>query len=345
MLTENDILDNVAIVTAGNVNNVGIRLHGETGDSTSYYIWSNIWRGYHYSFSEMKKDCSILTKYKFVLVSGDDSYLDTILKICEFLRGETVVAFLPEGDISLYDQLGINSFNGKIYEVFNAVDVIFSFEEDKIPYYSYLTDTPAVFVHVPLDNKMEEGFFKVPIESKSDNIVVYGDNNPNCPITACVIAKRLKKPVRTVCIKQEHVEKIKKLLGVDIEVSFAGKLSQYNFHRLLGNSWVHIYPTRWIGSAREQIACAAVGTPCIGSDKSHTQKRLFPGLATDIYDVEKMTKLASMLYEDKGFYREVTEYAWNNLSFYNLKNTKERFIYGCEIGLRRMNDKLLHSSK
>ncbi len=314
-----------ALVTADPANSVKLSWNYDRDDCTGFMSWLTIWDGVLYSFEAMKKDFSILYEYDCVMFSGHPSYLTEIDTISTALKGKVVTMFLPEGDISQYDLLGINSFNTEIYKSWNAVDIIASMEEDKTAYYSLFTDSLIRFIHVPIDENMSNGKFKVPMEQKSQNILVYGDNNPNCPMTAIAIAKRINRPLVTICIEPQKVLQIKDFFNVNVEY-IGSKLGQYPYLRILGRCYLNIYPTRWIGSSRQSIACAIVGTPCIGSDRSHTQRRLFPKLACDIYDVDKMTDLSLKLYRDKDFYNEVVNYAWEHLPFYNTENTKKRFM-------------------
>src|SRR3989304_2454618 len=103
--------------------------------------WLTIWDGVLYSFEAMKNDFSILYEYDCVMFSGHPSYLTEINTIATALKGKVVKIFLPEGDVSLYDLNGINSFNTEIYKAWNAVDVLASMEEDKTAYYSLFTDS------------------------------------------------------------------------------------------------------------------------------------------------------------------------------------------------------------
>lgn len=325
MITENDIMNKFALVTADTRNNCQIGFNGEVSDCTSFMSWQWIWNGVHFSYDDMAKDSSPLLNFKIVMFSGNPGYFKELYNILDRLNNKVITIFLPEGDISFYDMKGINSFSRIIYDIWNKVNVIFSMEEDKIPYYNLFTKTPAVFVHVPLDAKMESGVFRYDVNDKKPNILVYGDNNPNCPVTVYGIAKRLEKQVITVCIDKFKSKELDELFGTETIANFP-KIGQYIFLRLLGRSWIHFYPTRWIGSAREPIACAVAGTPCIGSDRSHTQKRLFPKLACDIYDAEKMIKLGEKLYQNLDFYKEVVDYAWEQVKFYNMENTIKRFM-------------------
>ena len=331
---ENELINNFALVTADSANSVTFTMNGERDDCTGFMNWLSIWKGVLYSYEAMKQDCSVLEQYKAVMFSGHPAYFESLIAIANKLKGKVVTMFLPEGDISQYDMYGINSFSDVPYKAMNSVDVICSMEEDKIPYYSAISNTPAVFVHVPIDDRMASGEFRFPIEKKSKHILVYADNNPNCPVTVFGLARRLKMPLKTVCIPEQKLESVKQTFDLVIDGAY-GKLGQYPFLRLLGSCLLNVYPTRWIGSSRQSISCAIAGTPCIGSDRSHTQRRLFPDLAVDIYDVQGMAQLIYNLSVDIHLYQYICNKAWSGVQFYNLENTKKRFLEAYRIGKER----------
>ena len=328
-----DLMGKVAVVTADKCGDIYFVMNGEYQDCTGFYNWVRLWKGKLYGYDWLKIDYSVLEKFSAVILDGNPVSIEDIIEIGKRLKGKVVTMWQPEGDISLYDQYGINTFNPAVYMSWNAVDVIIPMEDNE-GYYSSLTDTPVRFVDVPIDERMECGEFLVPMHRKTEHIVIYGDNNPNGPITVIGCARRLKKPVKLVEIKRSDADLIVKMFNVKVDM-VVGKLGQYPFFRLLGSSWLHIYPTRNVGAAREPMACAAVGTPCIGSDRSHTQKRLFPKLACDVYDVDTMVKLAQRLYDDKDFYKEVVDYAWEQLKFYTIESTKKRFLEAYVMGRKQ----------
>ena len=329
-LKESDLYDGkVALVTSDSGIKAGetFKMNVETDDCTSYYYWVEIWRGHHYNYEYLKgKDCTELLKYKAVILQGE--YLEDLVKIARFLKGKVVTMLWPEYVLGNTFQ---SSFTKEEYEAWKEVDVIMNWEEHTGSCYTTLSGTPSHFVYVPVREAMAAGEFLVAPENKTDEFVVYGDNNPTNPAFAIGVAKRLGKSIITVKIDELIRESIKKLFEVNISGIFY-KLPTYPYLRLLGKSKVHVYPNSRLGTNREQVSCACVGTPCIGNALSHTQKRLFPKLGCDVRDMDTMVDLAKKLFEDKEFYKEIVEYAWKGVQFYNLENTKRRFMEAYTIG-------------
>ena len=332
-LKEEELYDGkIALITSdtGVKNGKTFKMNQETDDSTGFYYWVEIWRGGWYTYNYFKEhDYSELLKYSAVVLQGE--YLDILIKIAKFLKGKVVTILYPEYELGLRSIVTL--FREEI-EVWKSVDVIMNWEEHTGSCYETLSGVPAPFVFVPIREPMAQGEFLVPFDKKDDNLVIYGDNNNNNPHIAAGVAKRLNKSIITVMINEEKSNLLKELFGVTIAGSFY-KLATYPFLRLLGKSKLHVYPNSRIGTNREQISCACVGTPCIGNMLSHTQRRLFPKLGCDFRDIDTMVALATKLLEDRNFYKEIVDYAWNGVQFYNIENTKRRFMEAYLIGRKR----------
>ena len=322
-----------ALLSADPSHKVRFKINCEQGDCTSFLNWVDIWGGVHLSFEALRKeDNSYLKGFDVVMMSGHPHYIQDVTRIAGELKGtEAVTMFYPEGSLQLYDA-SMYQFHPEYYEAWNACDIVSSAEEDKLGYYrSYLKgNTIARFIHVPCTAGMTEGKYLLPREKKQRYSVVYGDNNPNHPGVAIACAEKLGLPVVTVAIEPGRIADFKKVFpGIPFHPQT--KLSQAAFLRVLGQSAVHFYPTEWIGTARQQIACAIAGTPCIGNHDSHTQRRLYPKeLAFDIYDIEGMVGAARRLLEDGEWYNLVVREAFEKAGFYGLEATKGRFMEAVE---------------
>lgn len=318
-------------------------LNGEHEDSTSFMQWLPILDGTHFCFKQMtEEDMQWLTDFDVVMMSGHLRHIADIIRIAKFLKGSnTLSMFYPEGSAQLYDN-SIRGFHKEYYQAWASCDIVSICEEDKVSYYEQFVpkETLVRFVHVPITEDMEQGKFFIPRERKQNSVVVYGDNNPNHPMIAAACARNIGATIWMVeCGDDSTIGDIKQILDYDSIWGF-GKQTQNQFLRNLGTSLVHFYPTEWIGTARQVISCAVVGTPCIGNHDSHTQKRLFPELACDIYDTEKMTVLAKALILDNNFYNRIQNEALKALKFYNLDSTRNRFVMAINDSKARKREKI-----
>ena len=314
-----------AIVSTHDVHGGGIRMDCSREDCTSFLSWLQHLDGIHFSYKNLREEgFDVLKNFDLVMMSGHPSFITDIIKIGDFLKGtKTVSMFYPEGSAQLYDN-SIRGFHPEYYEAWSACDIVSIAEEDKVSYYeAFVTPKTLVrFIHVPTSPGMGEGLYFLPREMKSNGVVVYGDNNPNHPMIALACARALGLSATTIEFSGADVTRT----FPDMEINGIGKVPHTVFLQRLARSVLHFYPTEWIGTAREQISCAAAGTPCIGNHDSHTQRRLFPDLACDIYDVNGMVQKAELLLESESFYAYVAEKALKGLKFYSPEESKKRMM-------------------
>lgn len=102
-------------------------------------------------------------------------------------------------------------------------------------------------------------------------------------------------------------------------------------------TWLHYIPemarTRLVIDLnnRETVGrnaqdCAAVGVPCLSTDRSDMQPRLFPALTLrDSWDVETAVSLCHRLLTDTDFYQEVTTTAATNLAQFGPDPFRQRW--------------------
>lgn len=322
-----------ALISTHNVHKAQVKLDCREGDCTSFLSWVHNLNGFHFNFEELRKeDHSYLKDFDLVMMSGHPNYINDIIKIAWMLKDSNAVSmFYPEGSAQLYEN-SIRGFHKEYYEAWNACDILSIVEEDKVEYYkSFVTpETLVKFIHVPITDAMASGSLFVPRRFKQNVAVIYGDNNPNHPLIALAAAKRSGiRPMTIECGDRNNNEDVFKSVGIK-DGLWTGKMTQATFMAYLGRSIVHFYPTEWIGTSRQAIACAAVGTPCIGNMHSHTQHRLFPELETWIYEVDKMADMAQKLLDLPQFYERIALSAFNEMQFYNTENTTARMVKSYE---------------
>jgi len=296
------------------------------GGDFCMYDWSRMFEiCYHYSASYLSNNFSELDKYDLVFLTGHTGYLPNCKFIAENTKAKTI--WFPEGDVSLYnDRFNFDAYIGS----WDACSMIGIVEEDKIPFYQALTKSKVFFMHVPIQEDLINGLFYKDLSQKNNDILIYGDNNPNNPVVAFAVAKLLNKPISTTVIPEEAINFIKNRYNISVSRA-SGKISQIEYlANWVSNSRVMLYPTRWIGTARQNISGAMCGTPVVGNRDSHTQKRLFPKLGTYIYDIEGMCELVNRLYEDPVFYKENVDYAREAVKFYSEENALNRLLQAYE---------------
>jgi hypothetical protein len=77
---------------------------------------------------------------------------------------------------------------------------------------------------------------------------------------------------------------------------------------------------------RNALDCAAVGIPCVSTNRSDMQERLFPDITVhDSWDVEQAVTLCQRLLQDKAFYQVTSERALAELSQFGVAAFQKRF--------------------
>jgi len=294
-------------------------------DFWNFYYWMHLFDyNYHFNYGIIVKNPEFLNKFDIVMISGNPAHTEEIFYIAEKCKAITI--WFPEGDTCLYHDNREGGIRGDAIKAMNACDIVGIVEEDKKPFWDALLYKPVKFLHTPVPDRLCNGAFYANSSLKSNNLLVYGDNNPNNPLIAFAVAKKLKLPVKVVQINDDIIEFVKHYLGVNV-ISNEPKMSQVDFLSLfVASSKLIIYPTRWIGTARQVISGAICGTPVIGNRDSHTQQKLFPTLAIYNYDMTKMLELTKRLYDDIDFYEECCKYAFEQVKFYSETNASERML-------------------
>ena len=77
---------------------------------------------------------------------------------------------------------------------------------------------------------------------------------------------------------------------------------------------------------RNSLDCAAIGVPCISTNRSDMQGRLFPNITlNDSWDVEQAVTLCQRLLQDKAFYQTIIEQASKAVTQFGPTAFQKRF--------------------
>lgn len=90
---------------------------------------------------------------------------------------------------------------------------------------------------------------------------------------------------------------------------------------------------------RSTVECAAMGVAVVGSDRTDSCRRLYPFTSCDPYDVKKGRDLITKLLNDEEFNKKVVDYAKINSEFYNITNSKQRYLEALYDSINRKDEK------
>lgn len=107
------------------------------------------------------------------------------------------------------------------------------------------------------------------------------------------------------------------LVGVDIskEIPHSG---WFQWLSAIAGAYIAVHPMPAAAAGRDQIAFAALGIPCVGSQDLDVQRELFPDLAVNHYDVHGIREKVRELLNYDGYYERVREYAMKRVDRYDL---------------------------
>jgi len=77
---------------------------------------------------------------------------------------------------------------------------------------------------------------------------------------------------------------------------------------------------------RTPVDCAALGLPLVCSAFNYSSRLLFPKTCVDPMDGISHFLLLKRLLDDEAFREEVVSYAYDNVDYFNHKNSKERYL-------------------
>ena len=110
-----------------------------------------------------------------------------------------------------------------------------------------------------------------------------------------------------------------------VGVTIAKEIPHSNWEdwmRGVAGAYVAVHPMPAASAGRDQITFAALGIPCIGNEELDIQRELFPALAVNIFDINRIRELVKMLYRETEFYRSVQNEASRQLYMYSLKSAE-----------------------
>jgi len=301
------------------------------GYMNGIFDWARIFDGTHRHIGDIRDDKTVLNEFDVVLLVDADRYLDDAVQIAKNCTCKTV--FCAEGTISSYTAFEFDH-QRIFHELLSEVDLIGAFEEDRIPWYESLWDTPAFFMHVPISGELLAG--TMPVAAQRDQVLAccnLGLDKQHAKtnlITSLGVIRKVGHPCLLCEVVENQVWFIAEKMGVEQMQTISRIPWNHYIQHVLGPSRMLLNPSDMIGTSRNAIFGAGCGTPVIGNMHSHTQARLFPALSTYIYDTKTMVELAERLYDDQAFYDSVCAYAIEQAQYYSEANAKARFIAALE---------------
>lgn len=121
-----------------------------------------------------------------------------------------------------------------------------------------------------------------------------------------------------------------------ITTSLYDRLVAYGSHedhiKSLIQSKIAYEPSTLHTWGRSVVECAALGLPCFGSNRNAALNHLYPELAFDPFDLYGQRKILGRLVDSEKFRDEMGGLAVEKAEYYNIENSRERFLKVLENG-------------
>lgn len=194
-------------------------------------------------------------------------------------------------------------------------------------------DIPLVF-H-PIDTNEWTGIKSLTTDIKDNKILIETHNYDFQQTTAKYIYLNLESAIKyekTIMIKRPNQLGNTKVL-YDRPLPNIFKHDIYLEQQLSKARVVLDIVSGYHNQGRVPEECACLRVPCVGSNFSYAQKLLFPKLTTSPNDIRSQRALLDKLLDNDGdndFYKEVVEFAYKKVEFFNYENCKKRLIKSLE---------------
>lgn len=298
-----------------------------TSISGNVFDWGTYLEGQHFWIHDVKKDWTRLNEFDVVMILDLKRWLDLSLEMMDVAQNPLYL-FYPEGGDDIYFSMTFEE-QKRMFRILKRVDLIGCADERWIDFYNSLFGDKAFFMHVPMPDVVTEYRYWRNYQNKSNDVLLccnlgldelrYKTNLIN------MIAVIKKSGVRCTMVEIDTACSEFVSGFFDMIITYSPRVDMVTYmDRFVSRHLCLLNLSDIIGTSRNAIIGASCGTPVIGNIRSHTQKRLFPGLAVDPLDIEGAANRIKRLIEDKYWYSKVVDFAKAELPYYSKESAMNR---------------------
>lgn len=206
--------------------------------------------------------------------------------------------------LDVLDTVGI--INPKAYDIFTAI-----------------TSTPVRFIGIPYP----VAWARDNVDLNSTNLLELGSS----PVDSrggfynLAVYKHSKIPGVTYVRDDQEKILVEQLL-VDVPITTHQMTDWQTYFKQHSTYHVGVHLDHRATWGRYPLDCAAAGIPCVSTIGSYTQTILFPELTVVHYEIGRAQQLVARLYNDAVFYDRIVRYARDQLPYFDLQPTAQRFL-------------------
>jgi hypothetical protein len=205
-----------------------------------------------------------------------------------------------------------------------AADLVAVVNEQTIPYYMLLAKGPVVWWGLPYYEHVTRSLARPPGERDAGLAAIGAPPTATAKngLISALVAARSGLRALTFGTPQDGDD----LAAAGVDATVVPVTDSIDSARIIAQAHVgvHLDPRDTWG--RFALDCAAVGIPCVGSNRAETQRQLFPELTVDWLDCDLATTLVGRLGADSAFYERCVAHALAELPVFGFAAARARIM-------------------
>lgn len=279
-------------------------------------VWQIALQTDHIPWNDVALNPSVLSSYDAsIIIIPKNS--PQVLPLARQLAKDHNIIIMQEGPC-LYWQEWPPKWQVEYYELLQEVSGVFVHGSTEIRYFQGLTNKPVRILPTMVNM---DYFNSIPKQQKEKGSLLVGGN-------ACIwyngtssagVTKNYPKITKVYFPsmgRKQTNEEILMSIVTNKEVEYLPYMNWTEFIKEISKIEyaIHLMPSAAAGTFN--LNCALLGIPCIGNQKTDTQRVCFPDLSIDVTDLEKAQSLLYQLTNNEEFKNQVIKNAKENAQYY-----------------------------
>ena len=266
-----------------------------------------------------------------IIPKGEDavySLLQNFMNTIQNLKTKfDTIHCIQEGEIGYWNQMDVTTQTW-IYLQFSESDKIYTQNESDVDFFKGMFPEKEVLIIRPVmdESVLDKNNFK----KKENRCIISGPfTREYYGFHQMIIAQNFNCPIDVPPMGETRMPKDSWDMADNVGVSYLKYMMWKEWMENLSRYKFGVMMIPAVGSGTFALNCGYHSIPCIGNNKSDTQKLLFPDLSVDHMDLKSARELSIKLRDNESFYKEVSDKSKSNFNKYFCKEVFfEELKYG-----------------
>ena len=289
---------------------------------TGLYQWAEIFDGDFFRFNEL--DSKALEYYDILHVNMCQKHVHLPRLIREKIGWNTDVKLVCNIDYAVEMLPGAFCNPDFSYvDVLNSLtdcDLVFCQEKYQAQLISSEIEGRVPVIPHPCNTRFIKRFYRYPFDREDEIVAMFHHEEDTLLLSS--LASR-KQGLRSVLLNfQPQFNKVYPGWFDDTvpPMTFTHYIDRLSRCRVaVENQMMHVH-------GRFVLDCACLGIPVVGSNYVDSINRLFPEYSCSPYNLKRQRFLVKSVLKDKPVTEDIIERVFNEVEYYNLANSKQRFM-------------------